>query len=462
MKYVSTRGRAPVLPFDDVLLAGLAVDGGLYVPEAWPRLEPSRLRALAGRPYVDVATEVVWPFVEGAMDRDVLHGLLADAYATFDVPEVCPLTDLGDGTWLLELFHGPTLAFKDVALQVVGRLFDHVLAERGERRTVVVATSGDTGSAAIEACRGREALDIVVLFPAGRVSEVQRRLMTTVPDGNVRCLEVAGTFDDCQMLVKAMFADADLRARVGLSAMNSINWGRVAPQAAYYAYAALALGAPERTVAFAVPSGNFGNVLSGDVARRLGVPIERLLIGTNRNDTLTRFLTTGVLERREVHATSSPAMDVSVPSNLERLLFELLRRDASALRDLMGRFVADGRVEVGPEVLAEAGRGFDATRVDEDEVAATMAATFQRTGVVVDPHSAVGLAAAGRCRPDPAVPVVSLATASPAKFPEAVEAATGVHPSLPPRLADVLALPERLTPVGVDLDEVRAVVEATG
>jgi threonine synthase len=459
VKYVSTRGRAPVLGFDDTLLAGLAVDGGLYVPEAWPRLDADRLRALAGRPYVEVATEVVWPFVEGAFDRDVLGALLDDAYATFDVPEVCPLTDLGDDTWLLELFHGPTLAFKDVALQAVGWFFEHVLAERGERRTIVVATSGDTGSAAIEACRGRSSLDIVVLFPAGRISEVQRRQMTTVPDANVHCLAVDGTFDDCQALVKGLFADAGLRDRVGLSAMNSINWGRVVPQAAYYVAAALAIGAPDRVPCFAVPSGNFGNVLSGDVARRLGLAMHRLAVGTNRNDTLTRFLTTGVLERREVHATTSPAMDVSVPSNLERLLFELLGRDASALFDLMGRFAAEGRVEVAPAVLDAVQTEFDAARVDEDEVTATMAATFERRGVVIDPHTAVGLAAAQRCRPSGA-PVVALATAAPAKFPDAVEAATGVRPQLPARLADLLERPERVTPVAADLDDVRAVVEA--
>jgi threonine synthase len=460
MKYVSTRGQAPVLAFDDVLLAGLAVDGGLYVPETWPRLEPSRLRALAGRSYVEVATEVAWPFVEGSLERDDLAAIVTEAYATFDVPEVCPLVDLGDATWLLELFHGPTLAFKDVALQVVGRLFDHVLAERGERRTVVVATSGDTGSAAIEACRGRAALDIVVLFPAGRISEVQRRLMTTVPDANVRCLSVAGTFDDCQALVKQLFGDAGLRSRLGLSAMNSMNWGRVVPQAAYYVTSALALGAPDREVGFAVPSGNFGNVLSGDVARRLGLPVARLVVGTNRNDTLARFLTTGVLERSEVHATSSPAMDVSVPSNLERLLFELVGRDASALVDLMARFVETGRVSVPPQAFEAARAGFDATRVDEDEVAATMAATFAERGVVVDPHTAVGVAAARRCRPGPETPRVTLATAAPAKFPEAVEAATGVRPALPDRMAGLLDLPERFTEVGVDLDEVRAAVEA--
>jgi threonine synthase len=337
-----------------------------------------------------------------------------------------------------------------------------VLAERGERRTVLVATSGDTGSAAIEACRGRTALDIVVLFPAGRISEVQRRQMTTVPDANVHCLAVAGTFDDCQSLVKGLFADAGLRGRLGLSAMNSINWGRVVPQAAYYVSAALALGVPDRTVGFAVPSGNFGNVLAGDVARRLGLPMERLVVGTNRNDTLTRFLTTGVLERGEVHATSSPAMDVSVPSNLERLLFELLGRDAEALNDLMGRFVVEGRVEVSPSVLAAAQAGFDAARVDEEEVATTMAATLERSGVVVDPHTAVGLAAARRCRPSPDVPVVALATASPAKFPEAVEAATGVRPELPAPMADLFDRPERVTPAPADLEAVRATVERLG
>jgi threonine synthase len=367
--------------------------------------------------------------------------------------------ELGDGTWLLELFHGPTLAFKDVALQVVGRLFDHVLVERRERRTILVATSGDTGSAAIEACRGRSRLDIVVLFPAGRTSDVQRRQMTTVPDANVRCLAVEGTFDDCQHLVKALLGDAGLRSRIGLSAMNSINWGRVVPQAAYYVTAALALGGPERAVAFAVPSGNFGDVLAGDVARRLGLPVEKLVVGTNRNDTLHRFLTTGSLTRGEVHATSSPSMDVSVPSNLERLLFELVGRNAPALAGMMARFAAEGEVVVEPRRLAEARRVFDAARVDEDEVAATIAATYRRTGVLVDPHTAVGLAAADACRPRADVPVVALATASPAKFPDAVEAATGVRPALPERLADLLERPERSMSVAVEVDEVRAAVE---
>ncbi|MBA2624025.1 MAG: threonine synthase, partial [Acidimicrobiia bacterium] len=371
MKYVSTRGRAPVLGFDDVVLTGLASDGGLYVPESWPVLAPDRFRELAGRPYPEVATAVMWPFVEGSLDRDALGALVAEAYATFDEPEVCPLVDLGDGLRLLELFHGPTLAFKDVALQVLGRLFDRFLSDRGERRTIVVATSGDTGSAAIEACRGRAALDIVVLFPEGRISDVQRRLMTTVPDANVTCAAVAGTFDDCQDLVKDLLGDVDLRDRLGLSAMNSINWGRVVAQAAYYVTAGLALGAPEQAAAFVVPTGNFGNVLSGDVARRLGLPVERLVLATNRNDGLHRFLTTGELVRAEVHPTSSPAMDVSAPSNVERLLFELAERNAPVVAGALDRFRREGRLAVEPLQLAEARRGFASARVDDDAVAAT-------------------------------------------------------------------------------------------
>ena len=459
MKYLSTRGRAPVLEFDDVLLTGVAADGGLYVPERWPTIDPGRLRAGLGDGYAALATEVMWPYVEGVVDADAFARLVDDAYRAFDHPAVCPLVQVGPTTWLLELFHGPTLAFKDVALQVVGRLFDHVLSERGERRTILVATSGDTGSAAIEACRGREALDVVVLFPTGRVSEVQRRQMTTVPDANVHCVAVEGTFDDCQDLVKSLFADAGLRRRLPLSAMNSINWARVMPQVAYYAGAASSLGAPDRAVAFAVPTGNFGNVFAGEVARRMGIPVRRLVVGTNRNDILHRWLRTGVMELADVHATTSPSMDIAVSSNVERLLWELTGRDGDAVAELLTRFREEGRVDVGAERLGAAREVFDSARFDDEEVAAVIASTHERTGQLVDPHTAIGLGAAMACPSPPDVPVVALATASPAKFPDAVAAATGVRPQLPSRLADLHERPERHETLPPDVAAVRAHVE---
>ncbi|MDQ3352929.1 MAG: threonine synthase, partial [Actinomycetota bacterium] len=336
MKYVSTRGDAPVLGFDDALLAGLARDGGLYVPETWPALAPATLAGFAGRTYAEVATKVMAPFLGGGIDEELVAGIVAEAYARFRHPAVVPLRQVGDNEWVLELFHGPTLAFKDVALQVLGRLFDAELTRRSERLTILGATSGDTGPAAIEACRDRHALDVFILHPAGRISEVQRRQMTSVESANVHNLAVEGTFDDCQDLVKTMFADLDLRDRLRLSAVNSINWARVLPQVVYYATAAVALGAPNRPVAFSVPTGNFGNAFAGWMARRMGVPIAQLVVASNRNDIATRFLTTGIMEVQEVHPTTSPAMDIQVSSNLERLLFELVDRDAAAVAEHMG------------------------------------------------------------------------------------------------------------------------------
>jgi threonine synthase len=370
---------------------------------------------------------------------------------------VCPITEIGGGTWLLELFHGPTLAFKDVALQVLGRLFEHELRVRDEWLTVVGATSGDTGSAAIEACRDRDVLDIVVLHPHGRVSDVQRRQMTTVLSGNVHNVAVDGTFDDCQDLVKAMFNDIDFRDRHRLSAVNSINWARILPQVVYYAKAASHFGGP---VTFAVPTGNFGNIFAGWIARQMGVPIRRLLVGSNRNDILPRFFSSGVMAMHEVVPTTSPSMDIQVSSNFERLLYELSGRDPSYVVDSMQRFRAEGTVDLGTGVLGSAREIFDAVRVDDDEVAATIRSTAERTGIVIDPHTAVGVAAAARLRRDPDVPVVCLATAHPAKFPDAVEAATGERPVLPAALVDLLERPERYDVVANDLDAVQAAVAA--
>jgi threonine synthase len=461
MRYVSTRGQAPTLPFGDVLLAGLARDGGLYVPETWPTLPDDALKRWADLPYAEVAIEVMWPFVDGSFDRDEFVRIVVDAYSSFDHPDVVPLRELGDGTWLLELFHGPTLAFKDIALQLVGRLFDHELERRGERVTIVGATSGDTGSAAIEACRDRPSIDIFILHPAGRVSEVQRRQMTTVLSPNVHNIAVEGTFDDCQDLVKALFADEPFRDRHHLSAVNSINWARVMAQIVYYVSAAARLGRVHDPLAFSVPTGNFGNIFAGYAALRMGVPIRHLLVASNRNDVLTRFFTTGTMEIRDVEPTISPSMDIQVSSNLERLLFEMYGRRGSDVAELLTRFRGEGRVEVDAERLDALREVFAAERVDEDETRQVIAEVYERCGVLVDPHTAVGLGAATRLRRDPTVPLVALATADPGKFPDAVEEATGVRPPLPSRLVDLFERPERFEVLPNDLDAVRALIDRT-
>jgi threonine synthase len=460
VKYVSTRGTAPVLTFDDVLLAGLARDGGLYVPDAWPSLDANRLRGYADRPYAEVAVDVMWPFVQGAIELDVFEELVEDAYSTFRHPDVVPLVELGGNVHLLELFHGPTLAFKDVALQLVGHLFDHELTKRGETLTIVGATSGDTGSAAIEACRDRESLEIFMLFPDGRVSDVQRRQMTTVPSANVHNIAVDGTFDDCQDLVKAMFNDTPFRDRHHLSAVNSINWARILPQVVYYVKAAAQLGAPDRPVSFTVPTGNFGNVFAGWVARRMGVPIRTLVVGSNRNDILPRFFDTGVMEMQGVHPTTSPSMDIQVSSNFERLLFELCGRNGATVTHLMARFRAEGTMDLGPERLAMAREVFESASVDDETVARVIDATYRTTGRLVDPHTAVGLGAAAMHH-DPTIPMVCLATADPAKFPDAVEAASGIRPELPEHLADLLDRPERFATLPNDLAVVEEHIAST-
>ncbi|MET1041823.1 MAG: threonine synthase [Acidimicrobiales bacterium] len=461
MKYVSTRGQAPVLGFGDVLLAGLATDGGLYVPEAWPALAVDDLATWADRSYQDIAVDVMAPFVEGDLEPDELAQLVARAYAGFDHADVTPLRDLGAGLWLLELFHGPTLAFKDVALQLVGPLFERELARREERITIIGATSGDTGSAAIEATKDREGIEIVMLHPHGRVSEIQRLQMTTVASANVHNLAVDGTFDDCQDLVKAMFADEALREDLHLSAVNSMNWARLMAQVVYYVYAASRLLGPATpALSFSVPSGNFGNIFSGWVARRMGVPIAQLLCASNRNDILTRFFATGVLELGEVVPTISPSMDIQVSSNLERLLFELHGRDAAATTELLHTFRSEGRAQLAETRLAEVDEVFDAGAVDDDRTLGAIADWRDRAGILVDPHTAVGLVVGEAQRRSPDLPLVCLATAHPAKFADAVEAATGTTVALPPRLAALSGMAERYEVVPNDLVAVRARVRA--
>ena len=460
--YTSTRGTAPELGFDDVLLSGLARDGGLYVPAAWPQLTASVWDLRADAPYASLASEVLWPFVAGgSVTRDDLDRICADAYATFCHPDVVPLVPLGDdGTYLLELFHGPTLAFKDIALQLLGRLFDHVLAARGERLTIVGATSGDTGSAAIEACRDRDSLDIVILHPAGRVSEVQRRQMTTVTSSNVHNVAIDGSFDDCQDLVKAMFNDIGFRDRLQLSAVNSINWARIMPQVVYYLTAVRALGGKGQPVAFSVPTGNFGNVFAAYAAHRMGAPVDQLVIGSNSNDILYRFLKRGDMEMRDVVPTTSPSMDIQVSSNFERLLFELDERNGYLVAAQLSEFRVTGTMALHATAMNELRSLFDGARFDDAEVAACMKDVHERHGLLLDPHSAIGVAAALAARLHADVPMVVAATAHPAKFPDAVEAATGVRPALPDHLADLLDRPERLTSLPNDLAAVEAFVSS--
>jgi threonine synthase len=454
VKYVSTRGNAPELTFSDVLLAGLAVDGGLYVPDSWPALPALRRSAS----YATTAAAMIAPFIDDGLDIGTLRRLCDEAYATFRHPAVCPLVQIGPDDWLLELFHGPSLAFKDVALQLVGRLFDHVLGERSERVTIVGATSGDTGSAAIDAVAGRHNIDIVMLYPEGRVSDVQRRQMTTVEAANVRTVAIEGTFDDCQDLVKAMFSDTRFRAEHRLAAVNSINWARVMAQTVYYATAATHLGGGP--VSFAVPTGNFGNVLSGWVAHRMGLPVERLVIGSNRNDILARFLHSGIMATSIVVPTLSPSMDIQVSSNFERLLFELNHRDGGMTAEQLHRFRLTGSLSVEPDQLDAVTSVFDAARVDDDATLRIMADVYTETGLLIEPHTAVGLGAGRACRGLASVPMVTLATAHPAKFPDAVERATGIRPDLPLYLTDLLHRRERTTALPNDLAKVQAFVES--
>jgi threonine synthase len=460
MRYVSTRGQAPARDFADVLLAGLAEDGGLFVPESWPELGAADWRALRGLPYAELAARILALFTGDAIDLTTLRSLTTDACATFDHPAVVPLVQLEHDLFVCELFHGPTLAFKDVALQLLGRLFDHVLAARGSRAGIVGATSGDTGSAAIAACANRERVAIVILHPSGRTSEVQRRQMTTVLAPNVGNIAVEGSFDDCQDLVKAMFADRPFREEMHLSAVNSINWARIAAQVPYYVASALALGAPDREVCFAVPTGNFGNVLAAWVAQRMGLPVRRLIIGTNQNDILARFLAGNDMSRAGVVPTLSPSMDIQVSSNFERLLFELLGRDGAATAAAMATFRASGRMPVPEAAWQQARALFAGWRCDDRATLAEIARLHAVSGTIVDPHSAIGIAAARALAP-PAIPVIAMATAHPAKFPDAIARACAVRPPLPARLASLYERPERYARAPADLAAVEALVRAT-
>ncbi|MEO9299139.1 threonine synthase [Devosia alba] len=459
MQFVSTRGRAPVLGFSDAVLAGLASDGGLYVPQSWPQIGADEIASFAGKSYAEVAYAIISRFTGDEIAPARLKQIIDDSYAVFRHPSVAPLVELAPGQFVLELFHGPTLAFKDVAMQFLSRIMDHILAERGLKATIVGATSGDTGSAAIEAFRGRDTTDIFILHPQGRTSPVQRLQMTTVLDANVHNIALEGTFDDCQNIVKAMFNNHGFRNRVRLSGVNSINWGRIVAQIVYYFTAGVSLGAPHRPVSFTVPTGNFGDIFAGYCAKAMGLPIDRLIIATNANDILRRTLDTGRYEMAGVAPTISPSMDIEISSNFERLLFEAAGRDAAAVRRMMDGLKQSGGFAVPDMALQAIRRDFAAATTDEDATRATIAQTLKAADYLLDPHTAVGLNVAQQ-QPHGTTPMITLATAHPAKFPAAVKAASGVDPALPSWLGDLYEREERLSVLANDQQAVEDFITA--
>lgn len=452
MRYISTRGDAPVLSFEEAMLTGLARDGGLYLPETWPTMTEAEIADLAGQSFEEVAFRVMKPYIGDAFTDEEFRGIIDRAYASFDHDLRCPLVQVGPERWVLELHHGPTLAFKDVAMQLIGQLFEFALKRRAERVTIVGATSGDTGSAAIEAFRGLDSVDVFILYPHGRVSEVQRRQMTTSTESNVHALAVEGDFDDCQAAVKAMFNDFDFRDGMKLAAVNSINWARVLAQSVYYFTSAVALGAPGRKISYSVPTGNFGDVFAGYVAKRMGLPIDRLVVATNQNDILHRTVQTGAHEKRGVEPSTSPSMDIQVSSNFERLLFDLYDREGPAVQQLMKELSDNGGFALSQGAKDRLCEEFDSARYGEAEVASLIKSYAAKTSHVLCPHTAIGVGAAEAV----SGPVVALATAHAAKFPDAVEAACGVRPALPPRMADLYERDERFTVLPNDLDALKA------
>ncbi|MCG6113710.1 MAG: threonine synthase [Mesorhizobium sp.] len=449
MQYVSTRGEGGELGFADVLLAGLARDGGLYVPVEWPRFSADEIRRMRGLSYADLAIELLRPYVGDEIGDAAFEKIVRESYATFRHQAVCPLVQTGDNEFVLELFHGPTLAFKDVAMQLLARLMDHVLAERGQRATIVGATSGDTGGAAIEAFAGRARSDVFILFPHGLVSPVQQRQMTTCTEANVHAIAIEGNFDDCQRLVKGLFNHHAFRDRVGLSGVNSINWGRIMAQIVYYFSAALSLGAPDRPVSFVVPTGNFGDIFAGHAAKMMGLPIERLVIATNENDILARALESGRYETRGVVATTSPSMDIQVSSNFERLLFEASGRDAAQVRQWMDGLSQSGAFTIDGPTLEKIRAGFEAGRADRQETADMIAGLLDGSGYLMDPHTATAMHVS-RQRPVSATPSVVLGTAHPAKFPDAVREACGQDPGLPAWMGDLMQRDEKFATLPSD------------
>ena len=456
MKYISTRGQAPELTFEEAMLTGLARDGGLYVPAEIPTLSTEEIAGFAGLPYEEVAYRVMWPYVSGSFTEDEFKGIIARAYAGFEHAARAPLKQMAPNHFLLELFHGPTLAFKDFAMQLIGQMFQAALTRRGERVTIVGATSGDTGSAAIEAFRGLDNVDVFILYPHGRVSDVQRRQMTTPSESNVHALAVDGDFDDCQARLKDMFNDFAFRDEVKLAGVNSINWGRVLAQVVYYFTSAVSLGAPDRSVSFTVPTGNFGDVFAGYIAKRMGLPIDRLVVATNQNDILDRTLRGQGYHKGGVEPSISPSMDIQVSSNFERALFDAYDRDAGAVRQSMEE-LAKGGFDVSQGAMEALREIYDSGRASEEETSRTIARTLERSGELVCPHSAVGIKVAEEMR-RAHTPMITLATAHPAKFPDAVEAATGQRPALPPRMSDLFEREERFTRIDNDLGALTAFI----
>ena len=459
MRYVSTRGQSPELNFEETMLTGLAPDGGLYVPAEVPQLSADVIKGMAGQSYEDVAFTVMRPFIGDTFTDDEFRGLIAKAYAGFGHTARAPLVQLGPNHFLLELFHGPTLAFKDFAMQLIGQMFQAVLARRDKRITIVGATSGDTGSAAIEAFRGLAGIDVCILYPHGRVSEVQRRQMTTPSEANVHALAVDGDFDDCQAALKDMFADHAFRDEVGLAAVNSINWARVLAQVVYFFSAAVALGAPVRQISFTVPTGNFGDIFAGFIAKEMGLPIDRLVIATNQNDILHRTMEHGDYRKHGVMPSISPSMDIEVSSNFERALFWAHDRDGAAVAGLMQELKANGSFKISPNAMTALAASYDSGSVDEATTSKTMTRTLYERAELLCPHSAVGVHVGNQhARRNLSVPMITLATAHPAKFPDAVEKATGVHPPLPKRMADLYDRSERVTQVANDQAAIQALI----
>jgi threonine synthase len=456
MKYVSTRGQAPELTFEQAMLTGLARDGGLYVPETFPTLSTDQIASFAGKPYEDVAFEVMKPFVGDTFTDAEFKDIIKRAYAGFSHAAKCPVVQLSENHFLLELFHGPTLAFKDVAMQLIGQMFEVALKRRGDRVTIVGATSGDTGSAAMEAFKGLDAVDLFIMYPHGRVSEVQRRQMTTPTESNVHALAVDGDFDTCQALLKDMFNDFDFRDEVKLAGVNSINWARVLAQVVYYFTSAVSIGAPARTVSFTVPTGNFGDIFAGYVAKRMGLPIDRLIIATNQNDILHRTMESGDHTKTGVTPSISPSMDIQVSSNFERLVFDLYDKEGAAVSQLFDALKEDGTFTLSQGAIGKLRDEFDSGRCSEEETSATIKKYVETTGEVLCPHSAVGVKVADENIKD--APMITLATAHPAKFPAAVKDACGIHPDLPAHMADLFAREERMTRVAGDLAAVEAVI----
>jgi len=461
--YISTRGGDGPLGYEDTLLSGLARDGGLFIPSAWPKLSKEDFAALKGKSYADIALTIMTPFVGDDVPQAELKAMIDETYAGFTHPDVAPIFEISDNIHVCELFHGPTIAFKDYAMQFLSRAFDRALGARGKRAVILGATSGDTGSAALEAFQGRDFVDIFILYPDGRTSPIQEKQMTSVIADGAFAIAVDGDFDTCQDAVKALFRDLEFRDRVGLSAINSINWARLMPQIVYYVSTALKLGAPEREVAFSVPTGNFGNIFAGYAARKMGLPIKTLICASNRNDILTRFFESGTMARSSVEPSLSPSMDIQVSSNFERLLFEMLGRDAEAVKTSMQHFADTGSFDIAPEILNSSKDLFTAYRLDDEGTLNEIASTHKVDGMILDPHSAVGVYAARKAREDGVIsadtPIISLACASPAKFPDAVEKATGVHPALPPHLADLMDRKERVLHVSGQPQDIAALVD---